>query len=868
MRMQSSLTQSIASIVVGVAMMSVAPPAGAQAAAAAPSGLVAPRPTNTVTPEYPESRKSSGESARVGLTLTLDEAGAVIDVAVTSSGGAEFDRAALAAARRLTFSPAMRDGKPIAARIPFSFAFSFEKEPPAAPAPAPLAAFGGKVLTQGEEPLPGASVTLTVPGGTPVTVSTDAEGGFRVDGLAPGRYHVAIVAPGLAPFASEELLAAGNLTEVTYRPRPASVESIIALQELQVVGARPPREVTRRVLEPRELQKMPGTNGDALGALESMPGVARAPSFASQLVVRGAGPHDTTVLIDGTPVPIAYHFGGLNSVVPSPALSHINFTPGNFGAEYGRAMGGIVDVGIKSPRKDRWGGMMQLDVLDARILAEGPLSEKLRLMVAVRRSWVDTWLGPVMKSAGPVSFSALPVYYDGQAVLEYDLAQHTTARLALIGSDDNVALVTSAPTGTDPITGASGALRFWRVQLRADTRVTERIRWVNTLAYGLDREDVAVGSKFLNTSRRPLSLRSDLRAHVSDAVTAIVGLDATATAVETSAKLPLYNPDGVDSGPRFARPSSLLTSRSEAYRPAAYAMLELTPLAGMKLLPSARVDYTGDIKEWRVSPRIATRIDLHPTSRRTTVKGGVGLYYQPPEYQESIRPFGTPSVSSNRSIHTSVGVEQELSRQVDVSVEGFYKRLDQLVVRREAATSTQGGQDFTNEGSGRIYGGELLLRYRNDARFFGWVAYTLSRSERRDSSADAYRLFDFDQTHILTVLGSYKLGRGWEVGARFRYVTGNPYTPAVAGILDADAGAYAPVNGPRGSARSPAFHRLDVRVEKTWTFEDWKLSAYLDVQNAYNRRNPEGRTSNFNFTRSDILVGLPILPVIGLRGEL
>jgi hypothetical protein len=297
-------------------------------------------------------------------------------------------------------------------------------------------------------------------------------------------------------------------------------------------------------------------------------------------------------------------------------------------------------------------------------------------------------------------------------------------------------------------------------------------------------------------------------------------------------------------------------------------MLELTPLAGMKLLPSARVDYTGDIKEWRVSPRIATRIDLHPTHPRTTVKGGVGLYYQPPEYQESIRPFGTPSVSSNRSTHTSVGLEQELSRQVDVSVEGFYKRLDQLVVRREAATSTQGGQDFTNEGSGRIYGGELLLRYRNDARFFGWVAYTLSRSERRDSSADAYRLFDFDQTHILTVLGSYKLGRGWEIGGRFRYVTGNPYTPAVAGILDADAGAYAPVNGPRGSARSPAFHRLDVRVEKTWAFEDWKLSAYLDVQNAYNRRNPEGRTSNFNFTRSDILVGLPILPVIGLRGEL
>ena len=100
--------------------------------------------------------------------------------------------------------------------------------------------------------------------------------------------------------------------------------------------------------------------------------MARAPGFAAQLIVRGSGPNDTAVFVDGTQIPIAYHFGGLTSVIPTEALERIDFTPGNFGAEYGGAMGGIVDVGLRSPRQDKWGGLAQADMLDARSCAEGP----------------------------------------------------------------------------------------------------------------------------------------------------------------------------------------------------------------------------------------------------------------------------------------------------------------------------------------------------------------------------------------------------------------------------------------------------------------------------------------------------------------
>ena len=131
-----------------------------------------------------------------------------------------------------------------------------------------------------------------------------------------------------------------------------------------------------------------------------------------------------------------------------------------------------------------------------------------------------------------------------------------------------------------------------------------------------------------------------------------------------------------------------------------------------------------------------------------------------------------------------------------------------------------------------------MLRYEPDERFFGWVSYTLSRSERTFIPGQPSQLFYLDQTHILTALGSVDLGRGWEVGLRFRYVSGNLYTPCYAGLFSSTGTSYLCSNGPLFSERLPAFHELDARIDKRWKFGDFALSAYLDLINAYNRKNP------------------------------
>lgn len=641
--------------------------------------------------------------------------------------------------------------------------------------------------------------------------------------------------------------------------------------DIAVEGERPPREPTQRVLSGEEITKIPGTNGDALRSITNMPGVARPSGLDGLLIVRGSAPQDTQVFIDGTSAPLLYHLGGLSSVLPSEILERIDFYPGNFGPQYGRGMGGVVDVAVRSPKKDRFHGLIQFDTVDGRFLAEGPLSNSTRVLVAGRRSWLDAWLGPALRASG-VGVTVAPVYYDYQAMVEHDLTPKTKLRLLAFGADDRTELTLNAPSSSDPAIG--GAARnhdgFWRIQGRVDTRPNDALRWTTTFAVGHNVEEQSLGDMFVDVNLLSFEARSDVRARLNRHVTAIGGLDVGATSFDVSFRFPPFDFSSRENpGPLFGRPATTLKSSGTLTRPAAYAMLELTPLPGLKLLPGVRTDYNQDTRDWTVDPRIGVRYDVRSGFPRTTLKGGAGIFHQPPEPYQSIKPFGTPNVDSNRATHFSAGFEQEFLPPLELSVEGFYKDLRNLVVAKPDATDNAAGQTYENTGSGRVYGAEVLMRYKPTGPFFGWLAYTLSRSERRDAAGEDAYLFDYDQTHILTALASYKLGRGWRVGARFRYVSGKPYTPNIGGVMDYDAGVYSPIASPRAySRRLPAFQQLDVRVDKTWTFRHWSLAFYVDVQNTYNHKNVEAQGDNYDYSKTTPVYGLPILPIVGLRGEI
>jgi hypothetical protein len=149
---------------------------------------------------------------------------------------------------------------------------------------------------------------------------------------------------------------------------------------------------------------------------------------------------------------------------------------------------------------------------------------------------------------------------------------------------------------------------------------------------------------------------------------------------------------------------------------------------------------------------------------------------------------------------------------------------------------------------------------------YGWLSYTLSRSERRDGPLQPWRTFQYDQTHILTLVAGYHLPWEIDLGLRLRYATGNPWIQQGPGLYDADHDVTIPsVVGQPYSTRLPDFFALDLRVDKRFAFKKWIFAIYLDVQNVTNYKNVEGYQYSYDYTHKAPVAGLPILPSLGLR---
>jgi hypothetical protein len=250
---------------------------------------------------------------------------------------------------------------------------------------------------------------------------------------------------------------------------------------------------------------------------------------------------------------------------------------------------------------------------------------------------------------------------------------------------------------------------------------------------------------------------------------------------------------------------------------------------------------------------------------RLTLTTGAGVYGQPPDPADMSPVFGNPSIVGSYALHLTGGFSFKLRPTLTLESVAFYKKLYDLVSRSEDP-SPPVGQALTQDGIGRVRGVQVLLRQELFKGFFGWATYTLSRSERRDHPDQAYRLFDYDQTHVLALLASYDFGRGFVVGSRFRYSSGMPRTPVIGSYLGWD-GYYEPVFGAHNSIRIPAFYQLDIRAEKGFVMQRTKLSVFIDMQNITNRKNPEEIIYSQNYQQKGYITGLPILAVAGARLE-
>jgi len=837
------------------------------------SSLTLPKLVHFAHAEYPSDARSQGIQGEVVLRLTIDTDGRVIESEIEEPAGHGFDEPARAAALRFRFEPARRDGNPVPSRILFRYRFTLTPSQPKATTQE--GRLGGAVRVAGS-PISGASVTIEGPRGTSSAV-TDSAGHWRAPALPPGTYRVTVTATGYASQTHEEQVAAGEATELTYDLVPDRDGYEV------VITGNAPRSVSRYRLTQQEVARIPGTNGDPIRALDSLPGVARTP--AGTLVIRGASPLATGLFIDGMAIPYLFHVYELSSVVPADLVDTVDLYPGNYSTRYGRYIGGIVEVGLRSPntrcleqgkpngRLGCYHGLAQFDWIDGRLLLEGPvpLLKGWSFMAAYRRSWIDFVLKQAAKQTD-VNMIQAPHYDDWAGILEYK-DKRRELRLRGLGASDALELVTSEKTmGDDPrmvglfrLTGG-----FERGQVLYREQIGSRVTSSSMLGIGRDHIELELGEVNIGYRATPVAYRHELALTLSNGFTLHAGADLWAAPYELTAR---YRPSDTALTPLEQKATKGTDETLGGYLEAV-----VTPTKKATLVPGLRLEHSPMFDELNLSPRLSGRYDLvsprgTPGSsnwrRRTTFKAGAGLHYQPP----SLLMFGfdarRPDQRSERAYQYSVGVEQELTTQLETSVEGFWVESDRLLW---ATTDADGNRLIQNGGTRRSIGLEFLLRYRPDKRFFGWIAYTLSRSVTRDDPTRAEHTAQFDQTHRLNVVASVKLGRGWEVGTRFRYITGSPVTnivrsPYAPALLDGLNGVYQPQYGAPFSDRLPDTHQLDLRADKRWQFQWWALSMYLDVRNVYNHPVVDSYAYNSTFTQRKTINQLPIYPSLGVRGE-
>ena len=842
------------------------------------TGLRPPELVQYVEAEYPPEALKLGLEAEVVAELTVDETGLVVGVEIKEKAGHGFDEAAEEALYQFAFKPATRNGEPVTSKILYRYKFFLKSPAPVEKAPEPPmgAELKGHVTDMDGTPIPGVSVIFTdlladmtadetgdsasVPGAptTPGQITANSRGGFDALHIKAGSYQVDFVAPGYKPLSVTEELVPGEVREVTYR-----LEDEEAVYETVVRARRPPREVTRREVTRREITRIPGTGGDALRAIQNLPGMARAPFGSGMLIVRGSSPDDSKYYFDSLPVPLLYHFGGLTSIINSDLLESIDFFPGNYSVRYGGATGGIVEVYPKQPETDRLHAYIDADFFDVGVLAETPINEKWSMAVSVRRSYIDGLINAFMPKSSGLSFTVAPRYYDYQLIADYHPNAKDNLRLFWYGSDDKlVFLFGEDVVGTPNLSsGFNVHLLLHQLQARWTHQFTPELSHTLNIGGGFQRNDMGAGSLMnLEANAVPFYLRNELAYDAKRNIAFRVGTDSWVTWSKWRVRAPVSG-GGVEGEPMdpLSANEELAESTGKVVssRPSLYGELELRPIKRLKLISGVRFDYWNDIEEFSIDPRLVSRFQLF---EGTVLKAGVGMFHQMPTGIQYDSDFGNPDLGLINAIHYTVGAEQKIYKNIEASAEVFYKQMRHLVV-------TDPETRYSNQGKGKVYGLELLLKHNPTDQFFGWISYTLMKSERIDHPGEPKRRFDFDQTHILTIVASAVLGRGWEAGFRFRLVSGNPDTPVEGSLFDADSDIYWPIYGKVNSVRLPLFHQLDVRVDKNWAWKYLKLAVYIDVQNAYNRKNPEGYQYNYDFSEKRYFNGLPVIPSLGFKLE-
>ena len=711
------------------------------------------------------------------------------------------------------------------------------------------------------EGVPFASVVIW---NTTIGAMTDFDGNFLFTGIKPGFAEVRVSSVGYKPYVSEGVMVT-NSNEVNLNiPLESTVVGIADI----VVKASPFRKkiespVSVRIIGIQEIEMNPGGNRDISKVIQSFPGVASTPAFRNDVIVRGGGPNENRFFIDNVEIPYLNHFstqgasGGPVGIINVDFVQSVDFLSGAFPSSRGNALSSVMNFTMIDGNTEKKSLRATVGASDLGLTFNGPTGERSSLIVSARRSYLQFLFGAL-------GLPFLPTYTDFQFKYKIKYDQKNELTILGLGAKDDFKLNLDAneteyqryilgyvPVQKQYSYTVGAVYRHFRSN-GTDMVVLSR-NYLNNNQYKYADNIVTEENKILDyqSGEGDIRLRYEGNVTYPNSFRISYGAGTEMSRYRNDTFRKIYTDNGPETESYY---TNLVFFKYSAFGQISRAFIDEKLRLSFGLRTDANT-YSSVMANplTQISPRFSASYSL---TKEINLNFNTGRYYQLPPYTAlGYKNNSGDYINKTNGIkyiaadHIVAGIEVIPKEQLQFTLEGFYKHyLDYpFSVADNVPLSTKsagygifGDEELVSTSTGRAYGFELMGRVRELAGLNTVFAYTFVRSEFKGTEGN-YIPTAWDNRHLFSFTATKKLGETWNVGLRWRYVGGAPYTPydleksslkeawnvTGQGYLD-----YSKYN----SKRLKAFNQLDIRVDKQFFFRKWSLMLYADVQNVLNSK--------------------------------
>jgi hypothetical protein len=722
--------------------------------------------------------------------------------------------------------------------------------------------YGSITNALNNEPIPFANIIIE---GTTIGTTSDIDGNYEFLELKAGSYNFKCSYIGFNTDIQSEIKVSSNKN---LRLDFFLSENSEILSEVKIKGntfnktkASP---VSLRTINASEISKSAGGNRDISKVVANLPGVATSASFRNDIIVRGGSPSENKFFLDGIEIPTINHFttqgssGGPVGILDVNFIREVDFYTGAFPANRGNALSSVMELKLIEGNEEEISGSFSLGSSDAGLTLNTPLSKKSTLLLSVRRSYLQ-FLFKALK------LPFLPTYNDMQFKYTYKPNKKNQFNFLGIATIDDFSLNTDINEGEeDSMQIALNNYNLNNLVINKQWNYTFGGTWRHffnnsNLFFVMSRNHLNnTALKYLDYDNENSQKILDYKSEETENKTRLeYNFEKNNYSINIGSNLEDANYTN-NTTQKFTIGDSIITGINNAnlyfIKYGFFTQISKTFLANA--LTSSfglRIDgnsFTDNANSPNLSPRLSLAYNLN---NKISINSNIGRFYQLPSY--TILGFENNGNYLNKDAayiscdHAVIGIEYNPSSYSKITLESFYKSysnypfsvLDSISLANLGDDfGVIGNEDISSISKGNSYGVELLAQQKMSSSIYGILSATYYRSRFEDKKGQ-FISSSWDSRFILNMIAGKKFKNNIELGIKYRYSGGSPYTPIdlinssnkniwdinQRGVLD-----YNLLN----TQRLNGLHVLDFRIDKKWFFKSWSLNAYIDIENILNAK--------------------------------